>query len=104
MKERYRLSVEVSADDLEALRAAAAGAGCAHASEFVASLLAHVVDGVRRPGAWERAWLRKVSWDLELVTQADPDCRWRSQPKALVAVTVDPGIVRVDVGTGENDG
>lgn len=33
-------------------------------TEVLTTLIAHAADGVRRPGAWERAWLNSVFGDF----------------------------------------
>ena len=102
MTSRYTLTVELSEADLQALLAAAAGAGFSSASPFVRALFGHVVDGVVRPGSWERSWLRQVSWDLESFVELLPGevHRHRATPPQPVqaAVQADPGLVCLSAG------
>ena len=46
-------------------------------------LASSAADGVRRPGAWERAWVEQAfgSWAEELL-ETDPDAPWRRRPAA----------------------
>jgi hypothetical protein len=50
------------------------------AADVLAELAQRVDDGVRRPGSWERPWLRSAfPLDaLEASEQPEPDAPWRS--------------------------
>jgi hypothetical protein len=55
--------------------------------EKVADVVYHLAmsaaDGVRRPGAWERAWVEQAfggGWEQRLET--DPEATWRQRPIA----------------------
>lgn len=67
--------LEVTAEQYAALSLLAKGGDPRSA---LMELIWRVMDGVRRPGAWERAWLEKVfwhGWQHEL--EPDPDAPWR---------------------------
>lgn len=52
--------------------------------ELLASLVA---DGVRRPGSWERGWIRHAFGDdFEGRLEVDPEASWRCRPKQLQLV------------------
>jgi hypothetical protein len=81
MKRPTALTIEVSAEQLAALRVLDdRGDACATLVELVG----RVVDGVTRPGAWERAWLEQVfgdAWQERL--EPDPTAHWRQRPRRL---------------------
>jgi hypothetical protein len=50
--------------------------------QVVESLIHHTVDGVVRPGSWERGWLQQVfGSDFESRLENDPKCFSRQRPK-----------------------
>lgn len=56
-----------------------------NAAGVLAELAERVDDGVRRPGSWERAWLRSAFplETLEASEVPEPDAPWRSQVPSL---------------------
>lgn len=49
---------------------------------ILAELVDHVVQGVERPGAWERQWLcQALGYDWLERLEQDPDCAWHVRPK-----------------------
>lgn len=83
MKKPTTLTIEVSAQELAALRVLneRGDAQCT-----LVELVGRVVDGVTRPGAWERAWLEQAfgeAWQERL--EPDPSAPWRQRPRRLRA-------------------
>ena len=81
MKKPTALTIEVSAEQLAALRVLDE-ASDAHTT--LLELVGRVVDGVTRPGAWERAWLEQAfgdTWQERL--EPDPSAPWRQRPRRL---------------------
>lgn len=86
MKEA-QITVSLSPDVLASLEHLARSLGGTHgfpvkmsAAEILAELAARVDDGVRRPGAWERSWLRSA-FPLDALEESerpDPAAPWRS--------------------------
>lgn len=45
-------------------------------------LAARVVDGVSRPGSWERPWLcQAFGYEWQDRLEPDPDAHWRQRPR-----------------------
>lgn len=81
MKKPAALTVEVSAEQLEALRVLD---DAGDAQRTLMELVDRVVDGVTRPGAWERAWLEQAfgdAWQERL--EPDPSAPWRQRPRRI---------------------
>lgn len=84
-----RITIEVTVEQyrlLEALAHKTTGTEGPGRALRVRGVLAHLVhsavDGVRRPGSWERGWLMQAfgdSWVENLVR--DPSCEFYDQPK-----------------------
>jgi len=48
--------------------------------DAVAHLIYSAIDGMRRPGSWERGWLvQAFGSDFEDRLEADPDLPWRNR-------------------------
>jgi hypothetical protein len=81
VKDRSALTIEVSEDELAALQVLdRQGDACGTLVELVG----RVVDGVTRPGAWERQWLEQAfgdAWQQRL--EPDPHAHWRQRPLRL---------------------
>ncbi len=94
---KYRLTIEVTEEQLHDLQTAAMGAALgAKPITLLQTLVEHVSSGVRRPGAWERAWLRKVAFDVH--GQVEPDERpHRDRPKRPMNQGVQLGVMPVEV-------
>jgi hypothetical protein len=83
MKKPITLTIEVSAEAHAALRVLDAGGD---AQCTLVQLVERVMDGVTRPGAWERAWLEQAfgeAWHEHLVP--DPSAPWRQRPRRVRA-------------------
>ena len=55
---------------------------CGRADAALLELAARAIDGVSRPGSWERPWLHQAfgeAWEERL--EADPRARWRQRPR-----------------------
>lgn len=79
MSKRIELTVYASAEQAAALRVLDERGDSQLA---LAELLARVVDGVTRPGSWERSWVEQVfgaSWQRRM--EADPACAWCERPR-----------------------
>ncbi len=78
MASKKRIVVTVDERTSEAL----AVLGSGDASAALAELASRAVDGVTRPGSWERPWLEQAfgsEWQDEL--EPDPSASWRQRPK-----------------------
>lgn len=79
MKKSIALTIEVSTEELAALGVVDDGGD---ARSTLIELVGRVVDGVTRPGAWERAWLEQAfgdAWQERL--EPDPRAPWRQRPR-----------------------
>lgn len=75
---RITLTIQVSRQELAALRVLD---DWGDAEGTLKELVKCVVDGVMRPGAWERMWLEQVfgdSWQERM--ESDPSASWRQRP------------------------
>lgn len=81
MKKLTTLTIEVSAEQLAAL-CVLDDAG--DAQRTLLELVGRVVDGVTRPGAWERPWLEQAFGDAwQELLEPDPSAPWRQRPRRL---------------------
>ena len=81
MNRRLALTIEVSPEQLASLQVLD-GQGDARCT--LVELVGRVVDGVTRPGAWERSWLEQAfgaAWQRRL--EPDPAAYWRQRPQRL---------------------
>jgi len=89
MKNGVKLEIEVSPEQLELLSVLDAH-GDARAT--LTELVHRVADGVRRPGAWERAWLEQVFWGAwHARLEPDPEAYWRQRPRRRGRAEEDDG-------------
>ena len=84
MKRRVQLELELEDDDVALLEvlAKSEAVGGLNVVDVVRHLVASAVDGVRRPGAWERSWLEQAfgsDW-TELLEQDDL-VEWHDRPR-----------------------
>jgi hypothetical protein len=79
LSKRATLSIEVSELQLAALSVLDEHGDPRATPE---ELTGRVVDGVTRPGAWERCWLEQAfgdDWEQRL--EPDPSASWRQRPQ-----------------------
>ena len=82
MQQRTEVRIEVSAAQYAALCVLNEGGD---ARVTLLELVDRVLDGVTRPGAWERGWLQQAFgpwWQARL--ERDPDCLWHQRPRAAM--------------------
>ena len=52
----------------------------------IMDLIRAAVEGLRRPGSWEREWLARAIYDfdslVEIGLEPDPKCEWHLRPHA----------------------
>lgn len=79
MTKRIELTIYATVEQAAALRVLDEGGDPQLAA---AELLARAVDGVTRPGSWERPWVRQVfGTDWQRHMEVDPGCAWRERPR-----------------------
>jgi hypothetical protein len=83
--DRTTITIEVTEETLALLEVLGKGfalGGNGSAADVVAHLVHSAADGVRRPGAWERAWVMRVCGDdwVDLLEQ-DADVPSRRRPR-----------------------
>lgn len=80
-----RLALDLTEEDVAFLRLLATSDRCGDKGtieDVVEALVFSAIDGVRRPGAWEREWVTQVfgdDWTDEL--EVDPEASWRRRPR-----------------------
>jgi hypothetical protein len=74
-----QLTIEVSEEQLAVLAVLSPKGDPKYTLQY---LLGCVLDGVQRPGAWERCWLEQAfgdEWQSRL--EVDPDVPWHQRPR-----------------------
>ena len=78
MKTLHTLTIEITCEDLELLSA------LGEPKEVVTQLIHSAVEGIRRPGAWERNWLiQAFGPEFENNLEVDPKCEWHQRPQKV---------------------
>lgn len=49
--------------------------------DTILTLVVHAVDGMRRPGSWERGWLEQVPFFTEWQSKLETVDRWYQRPR-----------------------
>lgn len=71
-----RVTIQITREDARFLRA------IGEPDAVLAQLANHAIDGVRRPGSWERGWVMQAFGQyFEGRLEPDPSCAWRARPR-----------------------